>query len=341
MSRAVSKAALRSVVVLALGAAAFTASVPAQQGATGSVQVSSPSCGGATSARIAPAARARRPDIAATRTRSTWRRSTAACGRRPTPGARGSRSSTISRPDRSAPSPSRRPTRTSSTSAAAKGCTGPTSRPATASTSRPTPGKTWTHLGLRDAQQIPNIAVDPTNPNRLFVAALGHPYGPNEERGIYRSTDGGNDLPEGALQGREHRRQRRRHRSVQPRHRLRHDVGRAAGAVGERGVGRHQRRHLQVDRRRHDVEAADQRAPRSSSRRTWRSRRRIRSGCYATVAGYDKPGTGQRSRRGGHLPQRRCRRDVDADHDRHASGRADRRRRPADADRRTRRIPTS
>jgi photosystem II stability/assembly factor-like uncharacterized protein len=55
-------------------------------------------------------------------------------------------------------------------------------------------GKTWTHLGLRDAQQIPNMAVDPRNPNRLFVAALGHPYGPNEERGIYRSTDGGSSF---------------------------------------------------------------------------------------------------------------------------------------------------
>ena len=52
-------------------------------------------------------------------------------------------------------------------------------------------GKTWTHLGLRDAQQIPKIAIDPKNANRLFVAALGHPYGPNEERGIFRSTDGG------------------------------------------------------------------------------------------------------------------------------------------------------
>jgi len=52
-------------------------------------------------------------------------------------------------------------------------------------------GKTWTHLGLRDAQQIPQIAVDPRNPNRLFVAVLGHPYGANEERGIFRSTDGG------------------------------------------------------------------------------------------------------------------------------------------------------
>jgi photosystem II stability/assembly factor-like uncharacterized protein len=52
-------------------------------------------------------------------------------------------------------------------------------------------GRTWTHLGLRDAQQIPAIAVDPRDPNHLFVAALGHPYGPNAERGIFRSIDGG------------------------------------------------------------------------------------------------------------------------------------------------------
>jgi photosystem II stability/assembly factor-like uncharacterized protein len=52
-------------------------------------------------------------------------------------------------------------------------------------------GKTWTHLGLRDSQMIANVVVDPKNPNRLFVAALGHPYGPNPERGIFRSTDGG------------------------------------------------------------------------------------------------------------------------------------------------------
>ncbi len=55
-------------------------------------------------------------------------------------------------------------------------------------------GKTWTHLGLRDAQQIAEIAVDPKDANRIFVAVLGHPYGPNDERGIYRSTDGGRTL---------------------------------------------------------------------------------------------------------------------------------------------------
>jgi photosystem II stability/assembly factor-like uncharacterized protein len=52
-------------------------------------------------------------------------------------------------------------------------------------------GKTWAHLALRDGQQIPQLAVDPKNPDRVFVAVAGHPYGPNEERGIYRSVDGG------------------------------------------------------------------------------------------------------------------------------------------------------
>src|SRR5215470_6220170 len=52
-------------------------------------------------------------------------------------------------------------------------------------------GKTWQHLGLGDAQQIATVLVDPHDPNRVFVAAVGHPYGPNPERGIYRSLDGG------------------------------------------------------------------------------------------------------------------------------------------------------
>lgn len=55
-------------------------------------------------------------------------------------------------------------------------------------------GKTWKHLGLRDGQQISTISVDPGNPDRLFVAVAGHPYGPNPERGIYRSLDGGSSF---------------------------------------------------------------------------------------------------------------------------------------------------
>jgi photosystem II stability/assembly factor-like uncharacterized protein len=52
-------------------------------------------------------------------------------------------------------------------------------------------GKTFTHLGLRDGQQIPALVVDPRDPNRLFAAVLGHPYGPSAARGIFRSRDGG------------------------------------------------------------------------------------------------------------------------------------------------------
>lgn len=52
-------------------------------------------------------------------------------------------------------------------------------------------GKTWTNTGLKNAQQIGGLAIDPVNENRVFVAALGHPYGANEERGVYRTTDGG------------------------------------------------------------------------------------------------------------------------------------------------------
>ncbi len=52
-------------------------------------------------------------------------------------------------------------------------------------------GTSWRNMGLRDAQQLASIIVDPTDPNRIFVAALGHPYGANNERGVYRSLDGG------------------------------------------------------------------------------------------------------------------------------------------------------
>jgi photosystem II stability/assembly factor-like uncharacterized protein len=52
-------------------------------------------------------------------------------------------------------------------------------------------GSSWHAIGLSDTQQIGKILVDPRNPNVLLVAALGHPYGPNAERGVFRSTDGG------------------------------------------------------------------------------------------------------------------------------------------------------
>ncbi len=52
-------------------------------------------------------------------------------------------------------------------------------------------GKTWINTGLKDGQQIGSIIIDPSNENRVFVAVLGHPYGANTERGVYRTIDGG------------------------------------------------------------------------------------------------------------------------------------------------------
>ena len=52
-------------------------------------------------------------------------------------------------------------------------------------------GRTWQHIGLTDTRHIGKIIVDPNNPNIVLVAAVGHAYGPNQERGVFRSTDGG------------------------------------------------------------------------------------------------------------------------------------------------------
>ncbi|HTW58724.1 MAG TPA: hypothetical protein VMD99_11365 [Terriglobales bacterium] len=52
-------------------------------------------------------------------------------------------------------------------------------------------GSTWTHIGLEDTRQISRIVVDPRDANTVYVGALGHAYGPNEQRGVYKSVDGG------------------------------------------------------------------------------------------------------------------------------------------------------
>jgi len=52
-------------------------------------------------------------------------------------------------------------------------------------------GKSWSHLGLADTRHIAKVRVHPTNPNTAYVAALGHAFGPNQERGVFRTYDGG------------------------------------------------------------------------------------------------------------------------------------------------------
>ena len=56
----------------------------------------------------------------------------------------------------------------------------------------PDAGATWKHMGLRDAGQISNIVIDPNDSNVVYVGVLGHAWGPNAERGVFRTTDGGN-----------------------------------------------------------------------------------------------------------------------------------------------------
>ena len=52
-------------------------------------------------------------------------------------------------------------------------------------------GRTWKNIGLKDTKHISKIRIDPNNPDLVYVAALGHAFGPNEERGVFRSSDGG------------------------------------------------------------------------------------------------------------------------------------------------------
>src|SRR5215469_11494630 len=52
-------------------------------------------------------------------------------------------------------------------------------------------GKSWTHLGLENTRNIAKVRIHPQNPDLVYVAALGHAHGPNEQRGLFRSTDGG------------------------------------------------------------------------------------------------------------------------------------------------------
>ncbi|MGC2272770.1 MAG: hypothetical protein WA555_01190 [Candidatus Sulfotelmatobacter sp.] len=66
-------------------------------------------------------------------------------------------------------------------------------------------GVTWTHIGLEDTRQISRIVVDPHDANVVYVGALGHAYGPNQQRGVFKSGDGGTHwtkvLDEGADTG--------------------------------------------------------------------------------------------------------------------------------------------
>ena len=115
----------------------------------------------------------------------------AASGRPSTTAPRGRRSSTSTRSPPSATSSWRRRTPTSSTSARASRTTVRARRSAPASTSPPTAGSKFEYVGLKETQTIAKVVVHPKDPNTVYVAAVGHLFGPNPERGVFKSTDGG------------------------------------------------------------------------------------------------------------------------------------------------------
>ena len=138
----------------------------------------------------------------------------------------GRRSPTIRSPaPRSARWRSRSPIRTSSSSAPAKRASAATFGRATASTSRRDGGKTWQHVGFKNSDAIAKIRIHPTNPDIVFVADFGKYGVPSEERGLYKTTDGGKTWRKVLDRGPRHRRGRHLDRPSQSERHLRGNVG--------------------------------------------------------------------------------------------------------------------
>ena len=204
--------------------------------------------------------------------------------------------------------------RTSSTSAAARACCRPDLSVGNGVYRSTDAGKTWTHVGLDDAQQIPQLAVDPRNPDRVFAAVLGHPYGPSDERGVFRSLDGGKTWQQVLYTERQHRRIRHRDRSEASRRGLRRAVGSRGSARGRTTTTTRApsgglfkstdggTTWQQLARR-----PAGERSCSSTSRSRRASRAALRRRCR-------RPNESRLRQRQGQRPVslRRCRRDVDA-----------------------------
>ena len=77
-------------------------------------------------------------------------------------------------------------------------------------------GATWTNMGLRDSQHIAKIVIDASNPDIVYVAAMGHQWTPNHERGVFKTTDGGKTWTQSSVPGRCDRSDRRRDGSLEP-----------------------------------------------------------------------------------------------------------------------------
>ena len=156
--------------------------------------------------------------------RSTSPRPAAGCGRRPTAAPPSRRSSTASRRSASARSRSARGSRRWFTSARAKVTRATACQWGSGVFKSTDGGKTWTHCGLADTHHIGRVVVHPKNPDIAYVAAIGHFWGPNPERGLYKTTDGGKTWKNVEVHRREHRLHRRADGPGGARHALRRRV---------------------------------------------------------------------------------------------------------------------
>ncbi len=141
-------------------------------------------------------------------------------------------------------------------------------------------GDTWRHIGLPEAGQIGRIVVHPTDPEIVYAAVLGHIFGSNPERGVYRSTNGGLSWSKVLFVSDEAGAVDLSMDAVQPAHSLRGDVAGEADPVDD-DLGWARQRSLQDHRRRQHLGRARRRAcPRASRAGSrWRCHRQRRTGC--------------------------------------------------------------
>ena len=123
-------------------------------------------------------------------------------------------------------------------------------------------GRTFEYMGLKETQTIAKVVAHPKDPNIVYVAAAGHLFGPNPERGVYKTTDGGKDLDEHEVHRQRHRLHRSRDAPDQPEHAVRGVVSAAPAALGLQR-GRTGQRHLADRRRRQDVDTRQRQRPAS------------------------------------------------------------------------------
>ena len=117
-------------------------------------------------------------------------------------------------------------------------------------------GKTWTNIGLEETQTISRVVIDPQNPEIVYVAANGHLFGPNPERGIYKTINGGQTWDKIEVRRREHGIHGYRDGSFEPQH----VVCRQLSASPQRMLLQRRRawkRAVEDDRRRQDVDEAE------------------------------------------------------------------------------------